>query len=132
MPCNRKDSLHQPGIYLAAMDTNALQEFRILIESTLAELRSQLPYLDEETKPISPSCSLGRLTRMEALNDKGVNEHVLRETEKRIERLDNAMKRIDAGNYGLCIRCNKPIPVERLKIVPEALICVPCGEKPRR
>jgi len=100
-----------------------------LILSRIAELEGSFDYLGEETKAIEPSVSLGRLTRMEALNDKGVNEHVLAQNRQTLDRLHNALDRIDRGTYGVCTRCAKEIPMERLELVPEALICVPCAEK---
>lgn len=68
---------------------------------------------------------------MEALNDKGVNEHVPAEARKSLQRLHNALRRIEEGSYGTCIRCGKEIPLGRLQHVPEALVCVPCAEKRR-
>ena len=79
----------------------------------------------------APSSSLGRLTRMEALNDKGVNEHVKAKAKVRLQKLSNALQRIEAGTYGTCIRCGREIPAGRLQLVPEALVCVPCAEKKR-
>ena len=88
-----------------------------------------MPYLEEETKAVEPSVSLGRLTRMEALNDKGVNEHVLEQNRRTLEKLTNALRRMGTGEYGTCIRCGGEIPIERLRLVPEALVCVPCAER---
>ncbi len=114
------------------MTDTELQRQRELIEATIAELEASMPYLEEETKAVEPSVSLGRLTRMEALNDKGVNEQVLAENRKKLDRLHNALRRIEDGSYGKCIRCGNEIPPGRLEVVPEALICVPCSEKKRR
>ena len=102
-----------------------------LIRDRIAEIEESLPYLNEETKAVEPSVSLGRLTRMEALNDKGVNEHVLAQAKKTLERLNNALLRIEKGTYGNCVRCGREIPLPRLQEVPEALLCVPCAEKKR-
>ncbi|AHC16531.1 C4-type zinc finger protein, DksA/TraR family [Salinispira pacifica] len=115
-----------------ALSVEELSELEQLIRQRIQELEEQLPYLNEETQAVSPSCSLGRLTRMEALNDKGVNEHILGETKRNLERLRNALSRMDGGTYGNCIRCGKPMPIGRLRLVPQALICVPCSEKPGR
>jgi len=110
--------------------TNAeLAEQKICIEQRIQELESSLDYLTEETRPIEPSVSLGRLTRMEAIGEKGINEHILSEKRKTLERLGNALERIKSGSYGNCVRCGGEIPVERLRLVPETLICVPCAEK---
>ncbi|MFW6250996.1 MAG: TraR/DksA family transcriptional regulator [Alkalispirochaetaceae bacterium] len=100
-----------------------------LIRGRIAEIESSLPYLAEETQAVEPSVSLGRLTRMEALNDKGVNEHVLAQAKKTLERLNNALVRVEKGTYGNCVRCGREIPLSRLQEVPEALLCVPCAEK---
>lgn len=111
------------------MTHEQLGKQRLLIEREIDDIEASMPYLEEETQAVKPSVSLGRLTRMEALNDKGVNEHVLAENRKRIERLNNALRRIESGDYGTCIRCGNEIPIGRLELVPEALICVPCSER---
>mgnify|MGYP006302491735 CR=1 FL=1 len=106
-------------------------ELRALIESRIVELKASVPYLEEESKAVEPSVSLGRLTRMEALADKGVNEHVLAQSRKTLERLENALRRVDTEAFGRCVRCGREIPIGRLRLVPEALVCVPCAEKKR-
>lgn len=45
--------------------------------------------------------------------------------------VDAALARIDAGTYGLCSGCGKPVPVERLEARPEAATCVPCASARR-
>ncbi len=37
-----------------------------------------------------------------------------------------ALRRLEQGTYGYCTNCGKPIPVERLELVPEAELCMPC------
>ncbi len=106
-------------------------ELEELIRQKMEQIVASMPYLEEETKAIAPSVSLGRLTRMEALNDKGVNEHVLEQNRRQLQRLANALKRVGTDDYGRCIRCGEEIPIERLRVVPEALVCVPCAENKR-
>lgn len=102
---------------------------KALILTHIEEIQNSFPYLLEETKAVEPSVSLGRLTRMEALSEKGVNEYVLAQKRKDLEKLMNALNRIEKGNYGTCIRCGGEIPLGRLKAVPGALVCIPCSEK---
>ena len=42
-----------------------------------------------------------------------------------------ALKRMDDGRYGGCERCGNAIEVERLEVLPQAALCLPCqsGEK---
>jgi DnaK suppressor protein len=40
--------------------------------------------------------------------------------------IETALERIDTGRYGTCLRCEAPIPLERLDIIPETGLCVDC------
>jgi len=43
--------------------------------------------------------------------------------------IDEALRRIEEGTYGLCFQCEKPITTMRLKAVPHARLCIKCKEK---
>ncbi|HEX5730431.1 TraR/DksA family transcriptional regulator [Microbacterium sp.] len=43
--------------------------------------------------------------------------------------LDAALARVVDGTYGLCESCGRPIPLERLQLLPAATLCVPCAGK---
>lgn len=45
----------------------------------------------------------------------------------RIEQIDGALRRLDAGTYGACRTCRQPIPIARLEALPEATQCVSCA-----
>jgi len=51
-----------------------------------------------------------------------LNEHELVE----LQAIEDALKRIEEGVYGLCLTCGVPIPHERLHAAPQALRCVGC------
>ncbi len=42
--------------------------------------------------------------------------------------VEKALERIDGPDFGVCRRCRAPIPIERLKAVPTADLCVGCKE----
>lgn len=46
---------------------------------------------------------------------------------RRLDEVDAAIARLDAGTYGACRTCRRPIPVARLEAVPEASQCVSCA-----
>ena len=54
-----------------------------------------------------------------------VNEHELVE----LQAIEDALKRIQEGVYGLCLSCGVPIPQERLHAAPQALRCIDCQTK---
>ncbi len=43
-----------------------------------------------------------------------------------VEEIDQALARIDAGTYGICENCRKPIPRARLSALPHARLCIAC------
>ena len=43
------------------------------------------------------------------------------------EMIDSALRRLEAGTYGVCVSCHNPIPYGRLLVMPEATYCVGCG-----
>jgi RNA polymerase-binding protein DksA len=45
---------------------------------------------------------------------------------KRLKLIDSALTRIQQGKYGLCVKCGKRIPPERLEAIPYALMCIEC------
>ena len=45
----------------------------------------------------------------------------------RHQMLDVALRRLEAGTYGVCVSCHNPIPYGRLVVMPEATYCVGCG-----
>jgi len=51
---------------------------------------------------------------------------------KRLRLIDSAMTRIQQGKYGLCMKCSKRIPVERLEAIPYALMCIECKNAEER
>lgn len=46
-----------------------------------------------------------------------------------LQQVDDAIARLDAGTYGVCANCGRPIPEARLEVRPFATHCVACAEK---
>lgn len=46
-----------------------------------------------------------------------------------LQQVDDAIARWDAGDYGVCADCGRPIPAARLEVRPFATHCVACAEK---
>lgn len=46
---------------------------------------------------------------------------------REIEEIDAALARLADGTYGVCVRCGRPIPIERMRARPTAVMCVPCA-----
>lgn len=49
---------------------------------------------------------------------------------RRLTETDAAIAQLDAGQYGICSRCHRPISPGRLEFLPAASRCVDCADKP--
>jgi DnaK suppressor protein len=52
---------------------------------------------------------------------------MLTHSRARLAEVDSALERLDAGAYGVCEGCGRPIPAERLLARPVARLCVICA-----
>ena len=71
---------------------------------------------------------VGRLSRMDALQGQAMALETDRRRSVEIQKIDAALKRLEAGEYGLCVRCGEEIPVRRLTFDPAVTLCVDCAE----
>jgi RNA polymerase-binding transcription factor DksA len=44
-----------------------------------------------------------------------------------LEQISAALNRIDDGTFGRCLECGRPIPTERLEVLPYTPYCVECA-----
>lgn len=82
----------------------------------------------ELTQPIEPDCAIGRVSRMDAINNKSVTEAALRQAEGKLNSLNRVYSQLGSDDFGLCLKCKNPIPLKRILIRPESLYCVSCAK----
>jgi len=97
------------------------------IEEDILLTQEQINSLQEKLQPITPDCSLGRLTRLEGMGEQHVNNKILDEAKIKLTRLKNALLRIDKPMFGICIECEEEIGFGRMSIRPESVRCVECA-----
>jgi DnaK suppressor protein len=49
-----------------------------------------------------------------------------------LEKIDRALQKIEAGEFGVCEECNEEISVKRLEARPETTLCIRCKEDQER
>jgi len=96
------------------------------IEEEIITTTASVVKYRELTKPISPENSIGRVSRMDAINNKSVNQAALNNAELKLNNLKIALSKIDDSDFGICFRCNKPIPLARILLMPQVITCVNC------
>ena len=109
------------------MDEQNKDEILKLINKKIARLKRKIKSYEELTKPISPDNSIGRISRMDAINNKSVAEAGLREAQKELTGLEYMSNNIDKSDFGVCKKCNEKIPIQRMLIVPQSPYCVNCS-----
>lgn len=71
--------------------------------------------------------SVGRVSRIDAMQMQAMSQAVQRRTAGRRVSIQQALKRIEDGEFGFCIECGEPIAVGRLEIDPTFSACVKCA-----
>jgi DnaK suppressor protein len=102
---------------------------RSKIDESITATLTQLEELKELTKPISPNDAIGRISRMDAINNKTINDAALRRAEEKMKKLRFAQKRSEQNDFGICARCKNDIPAGRLLLMPESNRCVHCADR---
>jgi DnaK suppressor protein len=111
------------------MDVTELDKLRLLIKQELGSIDEHIKELEQNSQPVSPDNAIGRLSRMEAIGERGVYQTALAAARQRQHELREALVRIDGDpEYGRCESCGEPIPLPRLMLVPESRFCVKCIE----
>ena len=72
--------------------------------------------------------SVGRLSRMDALQSQAMAQATERQRAAELARIKSALLRMEEDEYGYCIVCGDEIPEKRLEIDPAASHCIKCAK----
>ena len=109
------------------MDVDRLAYFRKRLEELEREIREDMDANPEDSGVVELDSSIGRLSRMDALQNQQMALELKRRQENQLLRIENAFKRLANGQYGLCGKCKKPIEEDRLEVFPDTVSCVRCA-----
>ncbi len=92
------------------------------IESLREGVNSQTFQEDEGTDTVSqhPANDGSELFEREK------NLTILDTLEVTLREFDRALEKVQAGTYGTCENCGKPIAAKRLEVSPSAIYCIDC------
>lgn len=106
------------------MDRSA---FVAALNLELERTRTTIADLKQMTEPVAPDVAIGRISRMDAINNKAISEAALRKAEEKLQQLERMTRLVDEPGFGLCKRCGQPIPMQRLILIPASVFCVRCA-----
>ena len=109
------------------MDADRILYFRNRLESLSKEVTEALKASKGSANVVELDTAIGRLSRMDAMQNQQMALELRRRQENQLLRIKNALKRIDRGRYGLCGKCKGPIADERLEVFPDVVMCVRCA-----
>lgn len=104
------------------------------VESLLDELQRLRSELSDEKSSLQGTAqpveldqqAFGRVSRGDALQQQNMAKASLSQCEERIRMVDEALRKIDKDEYGLCELCDQPISLQRLHARPESRLCIDC------
>jgi DnaK suppressor protein len=116
------------------------QKPKLNIKSLLQKLKQREAVLREtvastslDRKPVELDQAMqGRLSRMDALQQREMALATQRRREVELLRIEAALKRIKSEDYGYCVSCDEEIALGRLESDPAEPMCVECATDARR
>ena len=109
-----------------------LEELRADLLELVKSLRNLLELSRESAKAVSPDPAIGRLTRMDAIQQQNMAKANRESYRLRLMQAEQALRLWDNDDYGYCRRCDEWIGYPRLKALPETPFCVQCQSASER
>ncbi|MDE2642335.1 MAG: TraR/DksA C4-type zinc finger protein [Verrucomicrobiota bacterium] len=109
------------------MNADRIEHFRERLQQLAGEINADLAANKDDAGIVELDTSIGRLSRMDAMQNQQMALELRRRRENQLLRIDNAFKRMDQGRYGKCGKCGKLIDEARLEIFPDVVTCVACA-----
>lgn len=103
------------------------EEIRAKVQEEIRKTEQLIIDYKDQSKPVSLDNSIGRISRMDAINNKSITEAALRKAEEKLSRLNQALEKVGSKDFGICIKCKQPIPLGRILLMPESNRCVNCA-----
>ena len=109
------------------MDQGTHNQYEKKLLILRSEIEEYLRKSEDSAAAVEPDKGLGRLSRMEAMQDQQMVLELRRRKKRQLLEVNNALKRVVDQIYGKCIFCGKSISYERLEVFPEVQSCVDCA-----
>lgn len=123
----------------AKLDKQTLAGTRRQLREELADLQRQWQEIEEGSRNGTQSEVTGEVGIDEDFADAGTatfdrerDQSIQNNVRDLIDQVSRALRRIDAGTYGDCERCGRPIDRARLKALPRTLLCMDCKRREER
>ena len=103
-------------------------ELEIRAREELDRLRAEASSEEADPQAVAVDVAIGRLSRLDSIQMEEVRKDAVRRRNLRIHELQEALRRMDEGSYGICAGCGEWIDYRRLEQRPEAALCGGCAK----
>lgn len=111
------------------MDRASTERFRAQLIAMRAELENLRQIARSETDTVAlDQQSVGRLSRMDALQRQAMGAEQERRRGHDLQRIAAALQRIENDEFGACVDCGEDIAEGRLKADPTVALCIRCAQ----
>ncbi len=104
-----------------------IQELRAILESEREKVINHVKKLSEAQELMDTNLNAGDTADLANIE---VNQNSLSKIGSRelklIKKIDDSLRKMDEGSYGICEECGEPIPYKRLLVRPVATLCIEC------
>ena len=112
------------------MEQDQIEALRYALVSLKGEIEQLKSTSSEASGTVAlDQAKVGRLSRMDALQAQQMAQETARRRQVYLQKIDSALRRIDAGDYGNCFICGEEISAARLKFDPAGTRCIECMDK---
>ncbi len=102
-------------------------ELEIRARGELERLREEATSEEVDPQAVAVDVAIGRLSRLDSMQMEEVRKDAVRRRNQRIHELQETLRKMDEGNYGICEGCGGWIDYARLEQRPEAVLCGECA-----
>src|SRR5215213_5039703 len=110
------------------MDTQQLAYFKTKLLELQAQFQGEIGRLEQATDIINEDASYGVSNHMADdatdIYEREKNLALIEDRQELLDQITAALERVEIGTYGICLKTGKPIPVERLEVLPYAALSV--------
>ncbi|MFO7812498.1 MAG: TraR/DksA family transcriptional regulator [Pelovirga sp.] len=108
------------------LSTAELQHFAEKLQQLKIEIEQLLSDSVDSSRPVDLGLSIGRLSRVDALQQQAMAKANREAHQRRLVLIDAALRTLKSGRFGLCRSCEEPISLKRLEARPETPFCLEC------
>ncbi len=120
---SRETERHAAGV----LSVEEQIELEIQARGELEGLRKEASSEEVDPQAVAVDVAIGRLSRLDSMQMEEVRKAATRRRNQRIHELQEALRKMDEGDYGLCEGCGEWIAYVRLEQRPEATLCGDCA-----